>query len=202
MIFVIEPAKNCGVFGLFFNFFLFCLIWIIWEPESQWICAHDDNRRVSVPRSKSHQTRVFTMYLGPCSWMVGKKLFHGIYLATREASKQLGRMFPFFLYAPSSFLGFLGWEGSCLGLQSFLFSSLIPFPGCFSSIYLFIFLSNYLNLLKLPLHFGLVHAGCFSFIYLFIFLWNYLNLIKACPSSLWFGPCRLFFLDLFIYLFS
>jgi hypothetical protein len=48
----------------------------------------------------------------------------------------------------------------------------------------------------------LVHAGCFSFIYLFIFLWNYLNLIKACPSSLWFGPCRLFFLDLFIYLFS
>jgi hypothetical protein len=62
--------------------------------------------------------------------MDGKSFFI-TYLATQEASKQLGRMFPFVLYAPSSFLVFLDEKARILDFSPFLFSSLIPLPSVF-----------------------------------------------------------------------
>ncbi len=134
-----------------------------------------------------------------------KKLFHYIPCYTRSF-QAVGADVSFRFVCTVFISGFLGWEGSYLGLQSFSFFFSYSLARCFFLdwlIDLFIFLWNYLNLLKLPLQLGLALAWCFSLLdsWLIYFLMKLSVLIKASPS-LRFGPCRVFFLDLFIYLFS
>jgi hypothetical protein len=115
-----------------------------------------------------------------------KKLFHCIPRHTRSFQPVGADVsFLFLMHLLHLWFSWMRRLVSWTSVLSFFFS--YSLARCFSLIYLFIYFPMKLSeLLKLPLHFGLILAGCFSLLACllawlidwFIFLWNYLNLLK------------------------